>query len=403
MKTCKKMRSFLSAILLFISIHSNAQWTLLDAGVNTELGAVMVDDASTYWVGAMNGILLKTTDGGENWETLVIIGAGDLGKMIRLDANTLVMLADDDLVARSTDNGENWELIPTGAPHVLYDITNIGDLLWASGRDGGIVHSTDGGQTWTVQNSGTIERLHGIDALDASTLMIVGRDGVVLRTTNGGATWEPSTSPVQDDLSSIIFLDDVQQTGLIAGPPAEIFRSTDGGSNWTSVAYSSILEIGDFAAEDAEVVYGVGDGGIILRSMDQGASWEVMTSGVTEDLFAIDVKDSVAVAVGNAGTILKLGISTSTAINENGQKNNLNVFPNPTKGPVTITWDMNATAFNNMSLELYTSDGRLVDRTSWPNGKRTAHIEELQPGNYIVCLTSNGQRIEQRNLVVTGQ
>lgn len=397
LKDSDMRKLFMIPILFAVDLFS--QWTPIPAGVNMELGGVLVDDALTYWVGGMNGVLLKTTDGGENWETEVLIGAGDLGQLIRLDDNTLIMLADDDLVARSTNNGDDWELISTGAPNVLYDMTHVGDLIWASGRDGSIVHSTDGGQTWATQISGTTERLHGIDALNATTLMVVGRDGVVLRTTNGGQTWEPVTSPVEDDLSSIMFLDDAQQTGLLAGPPAEIFRSIDNGNNWTSVAYSSILEIGAFASEDPDVVYAVGDGGLILRSIDQGQNWDVMTSGVTTELSAIDVKDGVAVAVGAEGTIIKLAPGTIEIAEITGV-GTMNVHPNPSKGPVTIQW-LNESATDGAILEILTTDGRLVDRTNWPIGKRSAHVEELQPGSYVVRMTSSSGLNVQRTLIVT--
>ena len=396
------MKVFFSSIVIALcSLGVHAQWTSLSSGVLVELGGVHVLDEDSYLVGGEGGILLRTDDGGDTWSTDVIIGGGDLGTILRLDANTLLMAADDGMVARSTDNGDNWTLIQTPAPNVIYDITSIGDLVWASGRDGGLVHSTDKGLTWTAQNSGTQERLHGIHALNANDLVAVGREGVLLRSDNGGATWQLSIEAGGEDLRGVLFLDDVQQTGLIAGLEGELLRSTDQGTNWMTITLPTLLGPEAMASEDPDLVYAVGENALILRSTDQGQTWEEMTTTAFSELSAIDVKDGVAVAVGANGTIIKYDPGASTSVGEAIRSQALNVFPNPSAGRVNIEWIDERSVPAGASLEIRLIDGRLVDRRVWPAGKQRAIIE-LDAGNYVVSLIGPEGTMFQRNLLVTG-
>lgn len=389
--------------MMLLSFNVPAQWITLDSGTLIELSAVLVDDADTYWVGGEFGTLMKTTDGGDTWNTQVLAQAGDIGSIVRINDTTLLFAADGGQIGRSIDNGATWTIIATEAPNVLYDITSFGEHVWASGRDGGLVYSADQGATWTLQNSGSTSRLHGIHAIDAMNVVCVGRDGTYLQTSNGGATWTSAILADEEDLIDVIFLADAQQTGLIAGPPSEILRTPDLGGTWNSVPYNSLLEVGAFASEDPSIVYAVGADALILRSFDQGASWDTMTTTAIAELGGVAVKDGIAIAAGSNGTILKLDPDTPQAIHEQPFPGDLNVFPNPSKGPVNIELSGVEITEGSFTLEVLLVDGRLVDRTIWPVGKRKAFIEELDPGTYIVRLISAAGSSIQRNLIVTGR
>ena len=57
------------------------------------------------------------------------------------------------------------------------------------GQHGVILATTDGGQTWTHQQSGTDERLNDVHFLDAQKGWAVGAQGTLLQTTDGGNKW----------------------------------------------------------------------------------------------------------------------------------------------------------------------------------------------------------------------
>ena len=66
--------------------------------------------------------------------------------------------------------------------------------------------------------------------MDDTTATATGRQGVVLRTINGGLSWGSQNSGVNDDINDLSFLD--RQVGWITGQGGNILRTTDGGVNW---------------------------------------------------------------------------------------------------------------------------------------------------------------------------
>ena len=64
---------------------------------------------------------------------------------------------------------------------------------WAVGASGTILATTDGGATWSAQDSGhtavgTRADLYAVAFIDATHCWAVGTDGTILATTNGGGT-----------------------------------------------------------------------------------------------------------------------------------------------------------------------------------------------------------------------
>ena len=63
------------------------------------------------------------------------------------------------------------------------------------GDYGTILRTTDGGEIWTLQTSGTTNALNGVSFTDSNNGTAVGVSGTILRTTNGGETWDFTNGP----------------------------------------------------------------------------------------------------------------------------------------------------------------------------------------------------------------
>ena len=61
-----------------------------------------------------------------------------------------------------------------------------------------MLHTSDGGATWTQQGNGFTEDLYDVFFLDAQTGWAVGSKGTILETRDGGFTW---TSPEEINAS----------------------------------------------------------------------------------------------------------------------------------------------------------------------------------------------------------
>jgi len=64
----------------------------------------------------------------------------------------------------------------------------VGNKGWAVGRFGTIIHTDDGGITWSFQNNPAVNTLFDVDFSDTLHGLACG-DGIILRTTDGGQNW----------------------------------------------------------------------------------------------------------------------------------------------------------------------------------------------------------------------
>src|SRR5439155_12028382 len=73
----------------------------------------------------------------------------------------------------------------------------------ATGDNGTIIRTTDGGNSWAIQSSGTTNTLYGVSFTDVNFGTAVGAAGTVLRTTDGGNTWLSQISGTTNGLLAV--------------------------------------------------------------------------------------------------------------------------------------------------------------------------------------------------------
>ena len=106
--------------------------------------------------------------------------------------------------------------------------TNTGTVV---GQDGIILRTTDGGNTWTVQFSGTGYSFQAVSFIDADSGIAVGNrpffEPLIVRSTNGGTTWTTQSSPASQPFNAVSFVD--ANTAIAVGDVGTIVRTTTGG------------------------------------------------------------------------------------------------------------------------------------------------------------------------------
>jgi photosystem II stability/assembly factor-like uncharacterized protein len=286
--------------VVYMGAPGGGVWKTTDGGVNwtpltdqqnsLAVGAIALDPVhpDTIYVGTGNllgGIygagVLKSTDGGTTWTDITgpfvgpftersSGGGAHIVSIVVNPANTQIVLAGVSLdhpagcphsldysgVYRSTDGGATWTstpVFPVGtATAVLFDPVNanvayaaIGEFFCPTTSQNGIYKSTDAGLTWSPMNGSGANKLPASNsypiylAQSASTpatlyAAIVGNPTVIYKTTDGGTNWTPTTRPPL-----------VRPNGQIAVHPANanivfvgaegLYRSLDGGSTWSQI------------------------------------------------------------------------------------------------------------------------------------------------------------------------
>ncbi len=194
---------------------TNGNWSLMGpVGKPTNGGAGRINfirfdptNTNTIWVGAPDGGLWKTTNGGTSWTTntdqLTVIGCSD----VAIDpSNTQVMYL-------ATGDGDGQ------------DSYSIGVL---KSTDGGNTWNTTG-LTWTVNQGRTISRIL-VNPNNPQIVMAFASNGT-WRSTNGGTSWTQVSTAACKDAE---FKPGDPNTVYAAGTAFR--RSTDGGATWTTIS-----------------------------------------------------------------------------------------------------------------------------------------------------------------------
>lgn len=161
----------------------------IDAQTAFAFGWVPPPFAQSYW--------MRTIDGGQTWTNLAT-GPSASASVDFVDRNTGWMVQGSG-ISKTVDGGMHWTL-ETYAPQLL-NAVSFADAQngWAVGWSGLVMHTTNGGQTWSAQDAHNAAMvMFAVQALSPSTAWISGGGGFVARTTNGGASWQAETVPGAD-------------------------------------------------------------------------------------------------------------------------------------------------------------------------------------------------------------
>lgn len=125
------------------------------------------------------------------------------------------------------------------------------DIIWASGSNGSVARSTNGGNTWEwITVPGYEKRdFRDIEAFDENTAIIMGvaEPAVILKTTDGGKNWRK----VFEDTTKGMFLDAMEfnndRSGSVIGDPigtAIFFSYTkDQGETWNTTNNETLVNL----------------------------------------------------------------------------------------------------------------------------------------------------------------
>jgi len=252
--------------------------------------AIEFSDMLNGWaVGGWAGELYHTLDGGNTWEdkragsdgyiTAISFGSPDFGlaSYYEDDYHSLLM---------TTDGGAGWDRLTILEDSIRWNALWVEDDInaWACGDDGTIVHSDDRGQSWVVQR----EEVPGdwfseLQFLDPLTGFSVGIDAgytniLLARTYDGGQNWftlpfHYSASPqgmwFTDPLKGFLVATDMNTDAQV------LLTTYSGGESWI---------ITDLPLDDDEDASSVcfttslkgfiGADNCILRTYDGGQNWE---------------------------------------------------------------------------------------------------------------------------------
>ncbi|HMQ68518.1 MAG TPA: YCF48-related protein [Ignavibacteria bacterium] len=207
--------------------------------INSVTGFAAINNSQDFSSG---GSIIKTTNGGSNWT--IIPSNHEFCSIAFKDEVTGYILGhywddtgnDTNFVYRTTDTGENWDIVYAERNEQFYyghfrDISVQGSNVWVSGSDSSILRSSDNGENWSKQFYINPRIMNSIWFIDNNTGWAVGYrypdSSNIIKTTNGGMNWFNLRNNAGNGLNSVMFLN--EYTGWAAGDNGIILKTTTGG------------------------------------------------------------------------------------------------------------------------------------------------------------------------------
>lgn len=254
---------------------------------NTTQALLAISFAQNRQVGfavGNGGIILSTEDGGLSWK--VAQGSGAIGKsevpnslfgvqaVSKTKAHAVGAFG---TLLSTSDGGKNWmkckfswekltpRLVQTISAQVepnlnaLYFVSE--KIGWVVGEFGLVLHTRDGGQTWTSQRSGPdLPVLFAVIFLDEHRGWAMGQLGSFIWTKDGGKNWLPCNVDINRDLYAACF-----EGGRMVVVGNRIFLKTENeGSTWTRKDFTENLVLNGVALM-SNVATAVGQSGVITQ------------------------------------------------------------------------------------------------------------------------------------------
>ena len=203
---------------------------------------------------------------------------------LRFKISCLVLI----LVQTTSYTQGPWEKTTVPTNQFLKSVCFVDSLYgWAAGDSGTIIHTSDGGDTWIIQDSQTQNDIVSIFFLNrnlgwASSLNYTTPPfgTVLLKTTNGGNSWISEPYPEENIfINCILFLDSLN--GWMGGNPHALLKTTNGGLNWTKAetdttifSFFPVLKIYFYNEQYGYACGGMFDiAGVIWRTSNGGQKW----------------------------------------------------------------------------------------------------------------------------------
>ena len=272
-----------SGLILHTS-NGGADWIQQVSGTNLKLVDISFVDSNTGWVLGNDwapSVLIKTTNGGLDW-IQQIQDSINLNAVFFIDEN-IGWLVGEGIILKTTDGGNIW--IPNPIQYGGEDIQFLDPFTGYLASVGSFFKSTDGGDNWIESLLGCmICHFPRFSFSDSENGFVELRGGVfgeppypgIYRTTNGGADWVLVTGhPIYREDVYSINSNIVYVVGKILQAPSRgaIWKSSDAGTTWDE-QFSEIDKV--FKGVhfiDENIGWVVGDSGTVLYTTNGGVTF----------------------------------------------------------------------------------------------------------------------------------
>jgi len=227
------------------------------------------------------GLMLETKDGGATWTSIEPVTKQALFGISTAGDRQLIVGQSGIVLTRVGDG--KWEELENDIElRLLNCALSESGLAFAVGEFGAILRSRDAGKTWErieidwslYNDEGYEPHMYDVAIKDDQNIAVVGEFGLVLWSEDGGDTFV-ARHQGEESLFDIMLNADGTGTGYAVGQNGEVLRSQDDGMTWQKLeAGPDANLLGARSGQGEVVAVGIRE---LLRSSDDGNTWKRAT------------------------------------------------------------------------------------------------------------------------------
>ena len=189
--------------IIFTTTNGGTNWISKNSSTSLQLRGASFAGGSTFFAVGDDGAAVKSTDDGNTWTTLNSGTTERLLSVAAVDQNVWVG-ARNGLMLFSNNGGTTLTSMSNPATDDIKDIQFIdGSIGFACGSNSFFMYTSNGGSVWTSRSAGIVVGLNGLHFINQNEGWTVGGAGTLYSTTNAGLNWISITTPTTQDLNSI--------------------------------------------------------------------------------------------------------------------------------------------------------------------------------------------------------
>ncbi|MGE8553978.1 MAG: YCF48-related protein [Chryseobacterium jejuense] len=235
----------------------------------------------------------------QEWKFLTPVKGYSVISSLEVTPNQTLYLVDNNSIAASSkDGGITWrKLFRDDCLDIQMLNDNVGFVL-----KGHQIFKTTNAFTTSIPYTVSGDFLKKMYFVNESVGFVCGSTGVIYKTTNGGANFTSISLSINTTLNDVFFIN--PNIGFVSGDNGTLYKTTNQGANWTPIPLNTtgidkILFINDTEG------YVTGNNGGIFKTTDQGNSWTTLTTNTPYRLFDIKYNAGKLYAVGQDNRLLK--------------------------------------------------------------------------------------------------
>ena len=261
-------------------------WYKINSPTNQNLHDLSFINSDEGWA-IGDSIILNTTNGGDSWsfkkltQPLSFEQASGIFTQIQFLDDKNGWIAgnassafgyQEYVILKTSDGGANWDTLgPYSGYEILYDLIFINQNLgWRLGghsrMDQGYIWITDnGGNEWTKQLFHSKAHLRSGFFIDTQTGWVVGNKLYILKTEDGGISWDERNFSNQflDRFNCVHFANKTH--GCAVGSSGKLYFTTNGGDNWNEEYSNVMVTLNSVFLLNDSTGWAVGNNGAIIN------------------------------------------------------------------------------------------------------------------------------------------